>query len=326
MEKSTEVALSPRRIAFVETAAGMLAGMWQYPVDGFEWRSDFRPLGDVFPRADPPAHPDPGPWLVPAGPAARRYAPLRRAGLLEGMDRVAASPTPERIRAFANRWGHLGLEETLVPEVPPQGPRMTSMDALHWGESLSTWRMQLMKFGDLRRLWRAVSVLAHPESWGPTVVREARAHLRDRIDWAPDGACRYNSRYEVADAWREWHEWIYNPRDGEAEIVAEHLAGQNNLEAARYYVHRQVNAEMRGTVNPAVLPYLGGAIRFFPASLMAAAWLRFAMELAGSSGRERECEYCRTPFLQNRRDQRFCGKTCQEASAYHRRTGRRSTG
>ena len=76
---------------------------------------------------------------------------------------------------------------------------------------------------------------------------------------------------------------------------------------------------MRGSVSPAVLPYLGGVIRFFPASLLAAVWLRFAQELAGQAGRERECEKCRMPFRQRRRDQRFCGKNCQEASAYQRR-------
>lgn len=301
----------------------MLAGMWQNPIEGFEWRSDLEPLGAFFRAGDERHDHDPGPWLVPIGRTARRYAPLRRAGLLEAIDHLAADPTPEHIRLFANRWGHLGSEESLVPRSATGGPRTISMDAGHWGQSLNAWHKALMRFGDLRLLWRAVEVLAHEDSWSQQAVRRARAHLRDRIAWSPEGACRYSSRYDAAGAWAEWHEWIYDPLQREADVVAAHLAGQNDYEAARYYVHRKVNAELRGTVSPAVLPYLGGAIRFFPVNLMAAVWLRFAMELAGASGRERECEYCRTPFLQTRRDRRFCGKACQEASAYHRRTARR---
>lgn len=79
---------------------------------------------------------------------------------------------------------------------------------------------------------------------------------------------------------------------------------------------------MRGRVGPAVLPFLGGVIRFFPDSLLAAVWVRFAQEVAGATGRERECDNCRMPFLQRRRDQRFCGKNCQEASAHRRRTAK----
>jgi hypothetical protein len=131
---------------------------------------------------------------------------------------------------------------------------------------------------------------------------------------------------EVDGAWREWNEWIYHPTDADSNGLSRRLSGNNTYEAARYYLHRRVNAQLRGTINAAVLPYLQGAIRFFPDSLVTAAYLRFAQDLAGRLGAQRECEYCRLPFQPTRRDRRFCRKNCQEAFAYHRRVAGTAVG
>jgi len=164
------------------------------------------------------------------------------------------------------------------------------------------------------RMW------AQPDSGSTGRVREAEGYLAERIRWSASGVCTYHSRIEAVVVWSEYHQHIHSPEDRDAASVQTHLAGENTLEAARLHVHRRVNAEMRGSVSPAVLPYLDGVMRFFPATLLAAVWLQFAQELAGRAGFERECEYCRLPFRQRRRDQRFCRKNCQEASAYRRRS------
>lgn len=324
MEKSTDRTPSAGpaspRIPFTDTTSGMLAGLWLVSIAGFRWTDEYRPWAEdgMF---DPGAQPrDPGPWLIPVGDEARRYALLRRPGLLGAMDRLASRPTLENIQAFANRWGHLGVQQSLIPaRRRADGARVITPGTMECGESLSAWRTELYAFADLRRLWQAVSILAQPDNWGPSRVREAKQLIADRVSWSPAGGCSYHSRFEAAGGWREWHEHIFDPSDRDATSLAEHLAGRNSYEAARFHLHRRINAEMRGSVSPSVLPYLGGVIRFFPASLLAAVWVRFAQELAGAAGRERECEYCRMPFLQRRRDQRFCGKNCQEASAYRRR-------
>lgn len=309
------------QIPFSDTTSGMLAGLWHVPIAGFRWTDEYRPwaVNGPFDPGDEPR--DPGPWLIPVGDHARRYAPLRRRGLLEAMDRLALKPTPERIQSFANRWGHLGIPESLAPaQRRADGASVATAGTMEWGESLSSWRTELYSFGDLRQLWRAVSVLGQRDGWGPSRVREAERVIADRVTWSSSGGCLYHSRYEAAGGWREWNEHIFHPSDRDATAVADHLAGQNTNEAARFYLHRRINKEMRGRVSPAVLPFLGGVIRFFPDSLLAAVWVRFAQEVAGAPGRERECESCRMPFLQRRRDQRFCSKNCQEASAYRRRT------
>jgi hypothetical protein len=316
MEKPTD---DGGQIAFTETTSGMHAGLWMVPIAGFRWAEDYRPFDQItVPESEGTAH-DPGPWLIPQGDEARRYPMLRRGGLLDAIDRLSAGPTAEHIQAFADRWGHLGVQVSLVPTRRVPGVGVVSSGQMTWGESLAAWRTELFAFADLRRLWRAISILSEPDSWGPSQVREAKGLIAERIHWLASGGCSYHSRFEVDGVWSEWHQHIHHPTDVDGTSVASHLGGKNSFEAARLHLHRRVNRQMSGSVSPAVLPYVGGVIRFFPASLISAAWLRFAQELAGAAGRERECEHCRLPFLPRRRDQRFCGRNCQEASAYRRR-------
>lgn len=322
MKKSTEPRLPPESpISFVETTAGMAAGFWHCSVDGYRW-VEGRSLNSVLGAGEVA---DPGPWLMANSDVARRYAVLTRPRLLEAMDELSEDPSSERILRFANRWGSLGEEQLIGvgnDKSNEDGGALTS--GISSGEPLSVWRAHLLLYGDLRRLWRAVTVITEPERWARRRVRGARELLEGAIRWGDDGACGYDSRYEANGEWMEWHRWIYHPALDSGGSVARHISNRNTVEAARYYVHKQVNEQMRGRVSPSVLPFLDGALRLFPDSLAAAVWLRFAFELAGGVGRQRECEHCRQPFAVRRRDQRFCSKNCQEASAYRRRIDRKS--
>jgi hypothetical protein len=246
MEKPTESLAESRGnrlIPFGDTESGMLAGLWYVPVDGFEWRPDLRPLsedGEILERDAKPR--DPGPWLVPQGSDLRRYPPMRRRGLLEGLDRLAARQTPEAILSFADRYGPLGVGDTLVPARLVNDAWVAATGTLTSGESLGEWRSALLEWRDLRLLWHAVAITGQPDSWGPTRVSQANTHLKSRIRWSADGGCGYHSRTEAGGAWREWHQHIYHPSDFDSASVARHLSGRNTYEAARYYVHRQVNA------------------------------------------------------------------------------------
>lgn len=322
MEKITVAASpdAPDSVPFSEMESGMLAGLWHVPIAGFGWTDAYRPFGTNG-RLEVDSKPsDPGPWLVAQGAEARRYPLLRRSGLITAVERLAEAPTQERILAFADQWGSLGVERHLIPAQRLADGSLTIVaGTMASGESLADWRTRLFAFADLRNLWRAVSLCRNADSWSPGQVREARRYLAERIRWSAGGGCTYHSRFDALGFWSEWHQSIYDPRDLEAASLKTHLDGESTIDAGRLHVYRRVNAEMRGSVSPAVLPHLDGAMRFFPASLIAAVWLQFAQELAGKAGRERECEHCRLPFPQRRRDQRFCGKNCQEASAYMRR-------
>ena len=95
---------------------------------------------------------------------------------------------------------------------------------------------------------------------------------------------------------------------------------QDRLEkAARYFVHLLVNEGLRGEVSPAVLPYEGSAIRFWPHSLIGAMYLLLATEVAGQRSAQRPCDQCAMSFTAGRSDARFCGTACRSRAAYLRR-------
>ena len=93
------------------------------------------------------------------------------------------------------------------------------------------------------------------------------------------------------------------------------------VEPARYYVHREVNARLRGHVSPAVLPYRKGDIYFFPDCLRSALYTLFMLEL---SGRQRPailcarlgCGRCFEPAHSR---QQYCETRCQQLAYYYRR-------
>lgn len=90
---------------------------------------------------------------------------------------------------------------------------------------------------------------------------------------------------------------------------------------ANYWVIKRVNDDLRGRVNPTILPFGGREVRFVPENLRAAIYLRFALEISEGIGKVRECRGCSQPFTPTRRDQVFCGKNCRERASYRRRTG-----
>ena len=90
-------------------------------------------------------------------------------------------------------------------------------------------------------------------------------------------------------------------------------------QAARYFVHLVVNEGLRGEVSPAVLPFEGSAIRFWPHSLIGAMYLLLATEIAGQRAAERPCKQCATPFIAKRSDAVFCSTECRSRAGYLRR-------
>ena len=137
------------------------------------------------------------------------------------------------------------------------------------------------------------------------------------------GAIRYESRVELSiGGWKEWHRWVAHPKVSDFDVLRRNIPPGDVASAGRYYVHRVVNEHLRGHVNAHILPFRASILRFAPNSLLAAIYLRFALEVSGGRGRMRECLGCGMEFPPSRRDQDYCGKNCRERAYYRRRTGR----
>jgi hypothetical protein len=258
---------------------------------------------------------DPGPWLIPDdSKGGRRYAVLKPSPLLDEFERLGSGPSPDAVARFAGRFGALGeerwLREETVQQHPEGGTVYDGSNTTH-GESLATWWREAVIFRDLRRTWTAVTTLNEPDSHGPTRLREARDLLRARIRWSDNGFVHY---LPEAGGWKV----ITDPLASDHSGVLARLRRDDPTGPAQYHVVREVNERLRGMVRAVVDPGIG-SLRFWPESLLAAIYLRFAAELVGARGPERECERCHAVFLLKRRDQRFCGKSCREAAGYHRR-------
>ena len=66
----------------------------------------------------------------------------------------------------------------------------------------------------------------------------------------------------------------------------------DSVEPVRYYLHREVNRQLKNHASPAVLPYRKSEIYFFPDCLRGALYTLFMLEL---SGRQRPAMLCARP-------------------------------
>lgn len=307
----------PRLISRTEVERGVLAGLWIVPLAGFRWRNDLRPMPARLMSAEDWDRPpdDLGPWLVPDdSQGGRRYPIFRPAALLDDFEGLGGEPSPAAIVRFADRFGALGVERWLREENGkrnPDGGTVYDTSNTSFGESLATWRQESGVFRDLRRTWRAVTTLDEADSYGPSRLREAGNTLRSRIQWNDKGFVHYRTE---SGAWKV----ITDPLAPDRAEVLARFRRDDPRGPARYHIFREVNERLQGRVRP-VVDADRRTLRFWPESLLAAMYLRFAGELIGARGPERECERCHEVFLVRRRDMRFCGKNCREAASYQRR-------
>ncbi len=280
----------------------MMAGICGVPVAGFTWDEELI-------RKD-----EPGPWLRPVEgdtPVVRRYPVMRKPSVLSEFVRLGHKPGVDRILRFANHWGWLG-EFRQFPGPPGTGIGL-------WAESLSFWLIEVLKARALYETWEAIrdldrSLLGRRVMWhkeGRAVEYRVTMQLNDDALPARYGFGSFPGEYVLIAS-----------DDHHAEAFADFRPGEI-VKPARYYLHRRLSERLRGHINPVVLPFAGGRIRFFPDSLLSAIYLHFAREVTGAKRDERECENprCRNGgyFLPGRRDQRHCDKNCRETAGYHRR-------
>jgi hypothetical protein len=307
----------------------MLAGMWWRPTAGFEWRDDLRAAVErgVFVTDDP----EPGEsWLVPKSREAFRYPVLANVRLTAAFRRVALDPTRAQIVRFAAQYGALTSGQWLVPRGngAPAGPRTFTMGGSpsDFGESLSFWQQEATRFGLLYETWTTLRTLTEVDAHSRSEVARAQDRLARSVRWDADDSIGIRSEITTAEGGtsRSWT-WVTHPKlPGHDELLAA-LPPHDLAAAARYHLIVKVNEQLKGRVDPYLLPFRASTLRFVPDSLLAAIYLRFAFEISEGIGRLRECAGCAQSFVPGRRDQRYCSKNCRERASYRRRTGGAAT-
>lgn len=319
MEKAPE--LRDRRIPYRDIESGMTAGLWHTFLAGFQWRDDLREVirNNQVQVVDPPSREW---WLVPKGSEARRYAVLNRPGLTRDFHRLSMDPTRPAILRFAARYGPLtgGVWLTERGQDGPERIFTLGGDAAEFGEALSMWINETVKFRHLYDLSQLVDRVKKPDLYTGDEVATARRKLATVVEWTDDDAIRIGMEFRTSGGSFKSSSWVTHSALPEHARIVANLPTGDLAAVARYYLMTELNKKLKGSVDPHLLPFQSGALRFVPNSLLTAIYLRLAFEISEGVGRLRECAGCTQPFVPGRKDQRYCGKNCRERAAYRRRT------
>lgn len=237
--------------------------------------------------------------------------------------RLGVDPTRPAIMAFARRYGRLGDSTMLVERgrKPADGVTLIlSGGAREWGEALTLWQSEALRFRLFWETWELAVVAAGKRVTTSGQVARARLLLKERFGWHDDGAIWY--RFDISGAGQNQNGAgvITHPSERDHDTIARSIPEGDVAAAARHWVITQVNRELRGKVHPTILPMRNAEVRFTPENLRAALYLRLALEISEGLGEMRECVGCAQPFTPSRRDQDYCGKNCRERASYRRRT------
>lgn len=319
-------------LRFRDMEDGIFAGIWDKPDRGFTWM----PGLNVF--SGPSETPPDGPWLMAPGFTSwKPYSLVRRDRVLHReFGRVADFPSHERIKAFADQYGLLGQPFLWLGSGIREDGGFTRVSV---AESIQDWRKVLGEFWLVLRTWDAVRVLSRASANSPETAH-AQAWLQSRFAWRPPKlkSGRYRRRHSGTVIFRLFQAHpeplnavitpdidpcrncglTWSPHDctatrelivsspKEDPVALKQFTEGDLVGPARYWVHKWVNDLLHCRIHLNVLPFLDSRIRYMPESLFAAIYLKFALELAGATGRTQRCAHCGMPFHQTRSDQRYC--------------------
>ena len=290
-------------------------GLWPRSESGFEWVDgeeftglNFRRAGDQW--VSPDTTPNPGPWLVPKNDRyGKPYAMLRRrAALLRDIVDLGKNASSERILAFADKWGGLGLGERCVA---PDG-------RVRAGDSFGAWRQSAVRVAVLMGLWRKVKAsdtktLSKLVKWRPDGVIVQIAHVSGKL--RPDLITLYASDSPglvsaLEGPGDEFEESVLALKGQDPFQLLKKWTPGEVLEPMRYYVCREVNKALLGKVNRTVLPFKDNRVHYVPNSLLACIYVAFQDVITGAVAGERECQHCGMPFTAKRKNKRYCDDNC----------------
>jgi len=279
-----------------EITLGPFAALRRVPLTGYRWDAGLRraPLGELWAhdrrdRGD-------APWLV--GPAlgerfdALQYPPLAIPNLHRRF--AALKPTEAAIKKFADRFGMLGHGTALVsPDSSPQPVRI--------GESFTFWVAEIERMAHLLSVWDLVR-------------RRDAGKLGQMVVW------------RGASVSVEWHgqngarRLVLLARKGVlGDELLERWRPGDVTEPARYHVCREINKQLHGHVSPAVLPFRRGDVYLVPDCLLAAMYVRFALEVSGQQRPAQMCRECGRYFIPTHGLQQYCEARCRKRRFARRR-------
>lgn len=226
--------------------------------------------------------------------------------------------TDEKVLAFANRHGWLGVEYCRVHRVYPKST--LPLDSFTWafGEPLRVWQYHVERMHHLVTLWRAAAD-------GDQSV------LSDYIKWASDpGTGRLTSvSYHEPTSGLGIIEPTTSFRLIASEIHLPELFGDftrgDHVGPALHALQQEINKIFeKHPANSRLLwdqNFERMGLYLAPTSLLGAIWLQFAQAIEGNK-QYRQCEQCRRWFevgAQVREDAKFCKQACRSKSYRERK-------
>ena len=303
----------------------MLEFYWDVDQGGYQWE-------DVALFC--PSEKEPKPPYLTAGPIKSgrrswvRYQPLRRdTGLFRTF--IETEPTNAGIRDFANKFGLLGGDVTLVLSFPqPTAQSPTAIEPGH-GEPLHKWVCEILHMRQIVRLWdmakaHDVQGLSQYIRWNKekdSILYDSHPDLEEEID-LPVELEKFYPGEEVTTPILHVRHWIATP--GEWSVPLERFRYDDVIQPALYYVQRIVNEQLKGHVSARLLWAPDRTkldLCFVPGSLRDALWLQFAHAIACKID-YRPCDECHTWFELSpkiaRADKRYCSAICRNRAYQHR--------
>ena len=264
---------------------------WNVPLKGFEW---------VTGRGDKPG--ESGQYLcepsVKAGenPEFRCYAPL--APDYNGLFRTLAAtdPTPEGIKGFADKFGHL---VSLQPVPSPNGTNQ------RLGERLENWQHYILRLKFALTLWELTrsgkrKALSQYVSWvaKDLVICASAPHLFKT---------RPGDRLGLGESY-----WPFNA----SSDLFDKLTFGDVLRPAVYSLQSAINEQIQNC-SPRLLWSRSRArqeLCIVPFHLLSAIWLQFAQAVDGATN-HRQCPKCDRWFEvapgRGRTDKEYCSVKCR---------------
>jgi hypothetical protein len=220
------------------------------------------------------------PFIVCKTTGKRYYAPLRKNPALHRMFCNIADDSG--ILNFASNYGLLGF--TRSHDIRRRDRRLSGKLLV---ESAQRWRHELSEMKRLMYLWdilknRRYSLLAALmilEEDGIYIILNKRRDLIAAVD---------------SDLGRRWI-----------------LHGEQPQEAALLYLTNYINAKIRGSIYPRVLPTYKKRVYLFPDNLLTAMWLMFLWEVIGEV-RPYLCPGCNNWFDPRRSTRKTCSDRCRK--------------
>ena len=228
-----------------------------YSTNGYRWDHDLRPAPGLVKQENIPD----APWLVSQAigilELSQRYSIFEEKNVLR--DFAKLSPTAEAIKQFADSHGHLAGAD-LIPLYYPH--KVGQPDSILWaGESLQFWLEEIEEMSILVTLWEMIQ------------NRQIEA-LKEHIIWKLDPV-------GVLFVWKSHSRkkgTVITSKQISPELFNQWKWGEV-IRPALHYLCTQINARLKGHINPTLFLSPKMEMYLAPDSLRSALYILLSMEV-----------------------------------------------